>query len=200
MSGNTKPGATTASLRRHTTTPLPTSSTSPPTAYGTSSLGQTPLPRDWANVVCPPYKKGDWPDPDNWHPIVCAVREDLIVWTILLRHVRPHLDPHIPASFWRAIPGRSPQDAMFLHDTAIDMDPGDLIIVSLDVKGAFLNTPWLLLEAVWKRLGLPFYNFNSKYIRTRKCTVCTEEDLGPCLEPGSAVSQGGADGPSCTFS
>ena len=41
------------------------------------------------------------------------------------------------------------------------MDPVDLIIASLDIKGAFLNTPWLLLEAVWKRLGLPFYNFAS---------------------------------------
>ena len=43
-----------------------------------------------------------------------------------------------------------------------DMDPVDLIVASLDVKGAFPNTPWLLLEAVWKRLGLPFYNFTTR--------------------------------------
>ena len=64
------------------------------------------------------------------------------------------------------------------------MDPVDLIIASLDVKGAFPNSPWLLLEVVWKRLGLPFYNFASGYIRTRKYT-----------EPGSGVAQGGAEGP-----
>ena len=75
------------------------------------------------------------------------------------------------------------------------MDPLDLIIASLDVKGAFPNTPWLLLEAVWKRLGLPFYNFTSGYIRTRKYTVRTGAGLTPFLEPGSGVPQGGAEGP-----
>ena len=75
------------------------------------------------------------------------------------------------------------------------MDPVDLIIASLDVKGAFLNTPWLLLEAVWKRLGLPFYNFTSGYIRTRKYTVRTGAGLTPFLEPGSGVPQGGSRGP-----
>ena len=75
------------------------------------------------------------------------------------------------------------------------MDLVDLIIASLDVKGAFPNTPWLLLEAVWKRLGLPFYNFTSDYIRTRKYTVRTGAGLTPFLEPGSGVPQGGAEGP-----
>ena len=157
--------------------------------------GRTPLPPDWANVVRPLYKKGDWANPDNWRPIVCAVTEVKIVWTILLRRIRPHLDPHIPASLWGAIPGRSPHEAIFLQDTIADMDPVDLIIASLDVKGAFPNTPWLLLEAVWKRLGLPFYNFTSDYIRTRKYTVRTGAGLTPFLEPGSGVPQGGAEGP-----
>ena len=75
------------------------------------------------------------------------------------------------------------------------MDPVDLIIASLDVKGAFLNTPWLLLEAVWKRMGLPIYNFASDYIRTRKYIVRTGAGLIPFLEPGSGVPQGGAEGP-----
>ena len=74
------------------------------------------------------------------------------------------------------------------------MDPVDLIIASLDVKGAFWNTPWLF-QAVWKRLGLPFYNFASGYIRTRKYTVRTGAGLTPFLEPGSGVPQGGAEGP-----
>ena len=75
------------------------------------------------------------------------------------------------------------------------MDPVDLIIASLDIKRAFPNSPWLLLEALWKRLGLPFYNFTSGYIRTRKYTVRTGAGLTPFLEPGSGVPQGGAEGP-----
>ena len=149
--------------------------------------GQTPLPPDPANVVRPLFKKGDWANPDNWRPKVCAVTEVKIIWTVLLRRIRPHLDPHIPASLWWAIPGRSPHEAIFLPDTIADMDPLDLIIASLNVKRAFPNTPWLLLEAVWKRLGLPFYNFASGYIRTRKYTVRTGAGLTPFLEPGSGV-------------
>ena len=75
------------------------------------------------------------------------------------------------------------------------MDLVDLIIAFLDGKGAFPNTPWLLLEAVWKRMGLPYYNFASDYIRTRKYTVCTGAGLTPFLEPGGGVPQGGAEGP-----
>ena len=156
--------------------------------------GQTPLPPDWANIFRPLYKKGDWANPDNWRPIVCAVTVVKIIWTVLLRRVRPHPDPHIPASLWGAIPGRSPQEAIFFQDTIANVDPVDLIIASLDIKGAFPNTPWLLLEAVWKRLGLPFYNFASGYIRTRKYTVRTGAGLTPFLEPGSGVPQGAAEG------
>ena len=48
---------------------------------------------------------------------------------------------------------------------------------------------------MWKRLGLPFYNFTSDYIRTRKYTVRTGAGLTPFLEPGSGVPQGGTEGP-----
>ena len=91
--------------------------------------------------------------------------------------------------------GRSPQEAIFLQDTIADMDPVDFIIASLNVKEAFQNTPWLLLEAVWKRLGLPFYNFASGYIRTRKYTIRTGAGLTPFLEPGRGIPQIGAEGP-----
>ena len=74
------------------------------------------------------------------------------------------------------------------------MDPVDLIIAALDVKGAFPNTPWLLQEAVWKRMRLFFYNVTSGYIRTHKYTVRTGAGLTPFLDPGSAVPQGGAEG------
>ena len=98
--------------------------------------GQTPLPPDRANVVRPLYKKGDWANPDNWRPIVCAVTEVKIVWTILLRRIRPHLDPHIPASLWGVIQGRSPHEAIFLQNTIADMDPVDLITASLATGSA----------------------------------------------------------------
>ena len=75
------------------------------------------------------------------------------------------------------------------------MDPVDLIIASLDVKGVFRNTPSLLLEAVWKHMGLLFYNFASDYIHTRKYTVRTGAGPTPLLEPGSGVPQGAAEGP-----
>ena len=74
--------------------------------------GHTPLPPDRGSVVRPLYKKGDWANPNNWRPIVYAVTEVKVVWTILLRRIGPHLDPHIPASLWGAIPGRSPKDAI----------------------------------------------------------------------------------------
>ena len=151
--------------------------------------GQTPLPPDRANVVRPLYKKGDWANADKWRPIVCAVTEVKIVWTILLRRIRPHLDPNIPASLWGAIPGQSPHKAIFLHHTIANMDRVDLIIAPLDIKEAFPKFPWLLL---WKRMGLPFYNLASGYIRTRKYTVGTGAGLTPFLEPGSGVPQGGA--------
>ena len=156
--------------------------------------GQTPLPPDCANVVPPLYKKEDRANPDNWRPIVCAVTEVNLVWTILLRRIGPHLNPHIPATLWGAIPGRSPHEAIFLQDTFADMEPVDPIIASLNVKGAFRNTIWLLLEATWNCLGLPFYQLASDYIRTRKYTVRTGAGLAPFLEPGSGVPQGGAEG------
>ena len=156
--------------------------------------GQTHLPPYWANAVRPLYKKGDWAYPDNLRPIVCAGTEVKVVWTILLRRICPHLYPHLPASLWGAIPGRSPHEAIILQDTIADMYPVNLIIASLNVMGAFPNTPGLLLEAIWKRMGLPFYNFAPDYIRTRKYKVRTKARLTPFLEPGSRVSQGGAEG------
>ena len=39
------------------------------------AIGKTDLPPDWANLVHPLYKKGDWANPDNWRPIVCATTE-----------------------------------------------------------------------------------------------------------------------------
>ena len=108
-------------------------------------------------------------------------------------HPPPPGPPHTSQPLG-ATPGRSPHEAIFLQDTIADMDPVDLIIASLDVKGAFPNTTWLLLEAVWKGLGLLFYYFASGYIRTRKYTVRTGAGLTPFMKPDSGVPQGGAEG------
>ena len=74
------------------------------------------------------------------------------------------------------------------------MDLVDLIIASLDVKGAFQNA-LLLLKAVWRRFSLPFHNITSNYIRILKYTVRTVWGLTPFVEPGSGVPQGGVEAP-----
>ena len=43
--------------------------------------------------------------------------------------------------------GRSPHEAIFLQDTALDVNPYKMIVASLNVQGAFPHTPhWLLKE------------------------------------------------------
>ena len=75
----------------------------------------------------------------------------------------PPSAPHLPQTSPTCLPASwgFPHKAIILHVAAANMDLADFIIGSLDVRGAFSNIPWLLLEAVWKRLGLPFYNLSS---------------------------------------
>ena len=61
LSGDTKPRATTASLQRHTTIPLPTSSASSPTAYGTSSRDRPPCHRTGQTLSATSTKRGTGP-------------------------------------------------------------------------------------------------------------------------------------------
>ena len=117
------------------------------------AIGKKDVPHDWVNLVHPLYKKGDWANPDNWRPIVCATTEAKLIWMVILNRVAPAA---IPPTLWRAVPGRSPSEAICMQDAVVDMDPIILIITSLDVKGAFPNTPHRLLRAVWKHMGLPF--------------------------------------------
>ena len=60
----------------------------------------------------------------------------------------------IPPTMWEAIPGQSPLEAMFMQDVVVDMDPISLIITSLDVKGAFPDTPHHLLQAIREHKGM----------------------------------------------
>ena len=78
--------------------------------------GATPIPPEWANLVHPLYKKGDWAQPGNWRPIVCATTEVKLVWTLVLGRIAPAVFAHVPASMWGAMAGRSPHEAIFLQD------------------------------------------------------------------------------------
>ena len=130
--------------------------------------GATPISPEWANLVHPLYKKGDWAQPGNWRPIVCAITE-------------------VPASMWGAMAGRYPHEAIFLQDTALDMNPYEMIIASLDVQGASPHAPHRLLTEVWDAMGLPFLSFMTGYIQTRLHPVITAAGLtsGPAQTAGS---------------
>ena len=95
--------------------------------------GTTPIPPEWASLVSPLYKKGDWAQPGNWRPIVCANTEDKLVWTFILGRIAPAVFTHVPASMWGAMAGRSPHEAIFLQDNPLDMNLYEMILASLDV-------------------------------------------------------------------
>ena len=82
-----------------------------------------------------------------------------------------------------------------MQDAVVDMDPISLIITSLDVKGAFPNTPHRLLRAVSEHMGLPFQGFLKAYLATLMYAVKTAVGTSPWVHPASGVSQGGAEGP-----
>ena len=159
------------------------------------AIGKTDVPPDWANLVHPLYKKGDWANPNNWRPIVCATTEAKLIWMLILERVAPAVHRAVPPTMWGAIPGRSPLEAIFMQDAVVDTDPISLIITSLDVKGAFPNTPHRLLRAVWKRMGLPFQGFLQAYLATRMYAVKTDVGTTPWFHPTSGVQQGGVEAP-----
>ena len=159
------------------------------------AVGKTDVSADWANLVLPLYKKGDWANPDNWTPIVCATTEAKLIWMLILKRLAPAVYRATPPTIWGAIPGSSPFEAIFMQDAMVDMDPISLIITCLDVKGAFLNTPHRLLQAVWKHMGLPFQGFLQAYLATRMYAVKTDVGTTPWVSPASGVPQGGAEGP-----
>ena len=114
---------------------------------------------------------------------------------LILKRVAPAVYRAILPTMWGAIPGRSPLGAIFMQDTMVDMDPISLIITSLDVKGAFPNTPHRLLQAVWEHMGLPFQGFLQAYLATRMYAVKADVGTTSWVQPASGVPQGGAEGP-----
>ena len=45
------------------------------------------------------------------------------MWTLILGRIAPAVFAHVPASMWGATAGRSSHEAIFLQDTALDMNP-----------------------------------------------------------------------------
>ena len=126
---------------------------------------------------------------------MCATTEAKLIWMLILKRVAPAVYRAVPPTMWGAIPGRSPLEAIFMQDAVVDMDPISLIITSLDVKGAFPNTPQRLLRAVWEHMGLPFQGFLQAYLATRMYAIKTDVGTTPWIHPASGVPQGGSEGP-----
>ena len=128
--------------------------------------GTTPISPEWVNLVHPLYKKGDWAQLGNWRPIVCATTEVKLIRTLILGRIAPAVFAHVPTSMWGAMAGRSHHEAIFVEDTALDMDPYEMIVASLNVEGAFCHAPHRLLTEQWDAMGLPFLSFMAGYIQT----------------------------------
>ena len=99
--------------------------------------------------------------------MVCATTRVKLVWTLNLGRIAPAVFGCVPGSMWGAMAGRSPNEAIFLQDTALDMNPYEMIVGSLDVQGAFPHALHRLLTEVWDAMGLPFLSFMTGYIQTR---------------------------------
>ena len=123
------------------------------------------IPPDWASLVHPMYKKGDWANLDNWRPIMCPTTEAKVILMLILKRVAPVVYRATPPTLWGARQGRSALEAIFMQGAVVDMDPKGLIITSLVVKGAFPNTPHCLLRALLEHMGLPFQGFLQAYLR-----------------------------------
>ena len=111
-------------------------------------------PKEWGGKVRPLYKKGDHLRPGNWRPICCAVTEAKLVWMVIFGRIQRRLYAAgvIPDNMWGSVPGRSTQEASFLYDMYLDDEDLEAFMASVDVKGAFPNTPHRLIEELWRQL------------------------------------------------
>ena len=113
------------------------------------------------------------------------------MWTLILGRIAPAA----PARMWGAMAGRCTHEAIFLQDTALDMNPYEMIVASLVVQGAFPHAPHRLPTEVWDAMGLPFISFMTGYIQTRLYAVITAADLTPWTGTDNGGPLGGAEGP-----
>ena len=153
-------------------------------------------PVEWGGKVQPLYKKGDHFRPGNWRPICCAVTEAKLVWMVIFGRIQRRLYAAevIPDKMWGSVPGGSTQESSFLYDMYLDDEDLEAFMASVDLKGAFPNTPHRLIEEVLRQLGLPYGDFVEKYLRSRRSTVATEKGCTEWVTPGSGVPQGGVEG------
>ena len=114
-------------------------------------------PAEWGGNVRPVYKKGDHRRPGNWRPICCAITEAKLVWMVVFGRIQRRLYAVglIPDDMLGSVPGRYTQEAFFLYDMYLDDEDLEAFMASVDVKGAFPNTPRRLIEEVWRQLALP---------------------------------------------
>ena len=112
---------------------------------------------------------------------------------------QPHLKkPHRPPRCDTVVFTRIPcyvACAIFFQDTALDMNPYEMIVASLDVQGALPHALHRLLTEVWDTMGLPFLFFMTGLIQTRLYDVITAAGLTPWTSTDSGVPQGGVEGP-----
>ena len=154
-------------------------------------------PAEWGGKVRPLYKKGDHPRPGNWRGMCCAVTEAKPVRMMIFGRIQRRLYAAgvIPDIMWGSLSARSTQQATFLYDMYLDDEDLEAFMASVDVKGAFPNTPNRLIEEVWRQLGFPYGDFVEKYLRSRRYTVATGKGCTEWVTPGSGVPQGGVEGP-----
>ena len=91
--------------------------------------------------------------------------------------------------------GRPTHEASFLYDMYLNNEDLEAFMASVDVKGAFPNTPHRVIEEVWRQLGLPYGDFVEKDLRSRRYTVATGKGCTEWVTQGSVVPQGGLEGP-----
>ena len=82
-----------------------------------------------------------------------------------------------------------------MQDAVVDMHQISLIITTLDVKGAFLNSPHRFYRPSRNTFSLPFQTFLHAYLATSLYAIQTNKGTTPWTCRTSGVPQGGAGGP-----
>ena len=135
----------------------------------------------WGGKLRPLYKKGDHLRPGNCKPICCAVTEAKLLWMAVLGRIQRRLYAAavVPHNMWGSVQGRTTQEASFLYDMYLDDEDQEAFMASVEVKGAFPNTPHRLTDEVWRQFGLLSGDFVGEYLRTRRYGMAWPGTKGP---------------------
>ena len=118
------PASTVYRLKRNNASPCTSSATGQP-ACGTSSRAPRPSPLSGPTWSTPSTRRGT------------GRTQVKLVWTLIRGRIAPAVFTHVPASNWGAMAGMSPHEAILPEDTALDMNPCENFVASLNVQGAF---------------------------------------------------------------